>query len=126
MMVVMLGRGVRVWLAVLGLLGGLLVAPAPAVADCCPASGATAPEAEVAGARADGCCPDTDRDPPQPAGNDGCKCPRPCCVAPAPVATIRLPAPEWWGGPAVGVVLLAAPTGRSAEYHLDLMRPPRA
>lgn len=124
----MLGHGVRIWLAVLGLLGGLVLAPAPALSDCCPPPSAGSADTAAALSPADDCCPSTDREPPQPAGDEQgrCKCPRPCCLAPAPVATVRLTSPILWHEPAVGAVPLALVRPRSAEYHLDLMRPPRA
>lgn len=123
----MLGRGVRIWLAVLGLLGGLLVAPAHAD-GCCPPQSPDAAEFEIAGAHADSCCSSADREPAQPAEDErgGCKCPRSCCAAPAPAATIRLSGPIAWRQAPVGTVPLAVVSARSADYHLDLMRPPRS
>lgn len=123
----MLGHGFRVWLAILALLAGVIGAAAPAISDCCPAAGPTSAAAEAD--HADDCCPTSrPRPEPQPAENDrgGCDCPRPCCFAPAPVAELRAAAPIQWRDARVGMVPLAVTRARSADYHLDLMRPPRA
>ncbi|MFG0283553.1 MAG: hypothetical protein ACF8R7_03955 [Phycisphaerales bacterium JB039] len=130
----MLWRGVQVWLAMLGLLSGLLLTPSLVEADCClpPDAAIDIGTSRTDAAPEHACCAPAEQQTDDPAptqdrdGPGHCHCPRACCAVPAQVATLR----AHWGAPApdlcAGAAETAAAEAESSEYHLDLIRPPRS